>query len=65
MKGMSGGMSAKSVMSSPKFRAKIGVVMHEFKAGKLRSGGKKKVTDRKQAIGIALSEARKHMKGKK
>jgi len=58
-------MSAKSVMSSPKFHAKVGIVMREFKAGKLRSGGKTKVTDRKQAIAIALSEARKHMKGKK
>lgn len=35
---------------------KIGQVMHEFKAGKLTSYGKV-VTDRKQAIAIALSEA--------
>jgi hypothetical protein len=34
-------------------------VMHEKKAGTLRSGrSKKKVTSRKQAIAIALSEAR-------
>jgi hypothetical protein len=34
--------------------------MEEMKAGKLRSGGSgKKVTDRKQAIAIALSEARR------
>ena len=34
--------------------------MHEFKEGKLKSGkSKKKVTDRKQAIAIGLSEARK------
>jgi hypothetical protein len=34
-------------------------VMHERKAGTLRSGrSKKKVTSRKQAIAIALSEAR-------
>jgi len=43
---------------------KVGKVMHEFKAGKLRSGkpgpGKgPKVTKRKQAIAIGLSEARK------
>ncbi len=38
--------------------AKVEKVMHEFKAGKLKSGGTKKVTSRKQAVAIALSEAR-------
>lgn len=40
---------------------KVGMVMHEFKSGKLHSGSKhgSKVTDRKQAVAIALSEARK------
>ncbi|HEY1191105.1 MAG TPA: DUF6496 domain-containing protein [Gemmata sp.] len=38
---------------------KIGEVMHEFKNGKLKSGSGKKVTNRKQAIAISLSEARK------
>jgi hypothetical protein len=41
---------------------KIEKVMHEFKEGDLKSGkgGKGgKVTDKKQAIAIALSEARK------
>lgn len=35
--------------------------MHEFKVGKLHSGSKKgpEVTNRKQAVAIALSEARK------
>jgi hypothetical protein len=34
--------------------------MHEFKQGKLRSGRSgKKVTSRKQAIAIGLSEARR------
>lgn len=34
--------------------------MHKMKAGKLESGkSHKKVTDRKQAIAIGLSEARK------
>lgn len=38
--------------------------MHKFKRGKLRSGRSgKKVTSRKQAIAIGLSEARR--KGKK
>jgi len=41
--------------------AKVGKVMGEFKAGKLHSGGKKgpTVTSKKQAIAIAMSEARK------
>jgi len=33
--------------------------MHEFKLGKLKSGSGQKVTSRKQAIAIGLSEARK------
>jgi hypothetical protein len=33
--------------------------MHRKKRGKLRSGSGKKVTSRKQAIAIGLSEARK------
>ena len=33
--------------------------MDEFKKGELKSGGDKKVTDRKQAIAIGLSKARK------
>ncbi len=42
---------------------KVGEVMHEKKAGTLRSGSGKKVTSRKQAIAIGLSEARE--KGEK
>jgi Family of unknown function (DUF6496) len=39
--------------------ATVKQVMHERKAGTLRSGrSKKKVTSRKQAIAIGLSEAR-------
>ena len=39
---------------------KVGKVMDEMKAGTLRSGRSgKKVTSRKQAIAIGLSEARK------
>jgi hypothetical protein len=39
---------------------KVGKVMGEFKGGELHSGSKKgpKVTSRKQAIAIGLSEAR-------
>ena len=42
---------------------KIAKVLREFRRGKLRSGSKKgpKVSNRKQAIAIAISEA----KGKK
>lgn len=40
-------------------QAKVSKVMKEFKQGKLKSGGKKKVKDPKQAIAIALSEAGK------
>lgn len=42
----------------PKAAKKIAKVMHEFKEGTLRSGSGRKVTDRKQAIAVALSEAR-------
>jgi len=39
---------------------KVEKVMHEFKEGTLRSGGtNKKVTSRKQAVAIGLSEARR------
>lgn len=42
-------------------KAKVKKVMHEFKHDELHSGSKKgpKVSSRKQAIAIALSEARK------
>jgi hypothetical protein len=33
--------------------------MHEYKHGQLKSGGKRKVKNPKQAIAIALSEARR------
>ena len=36
---------------------KIHKVMGEFKRGSLKSSSKKKVTDRKQATAIAMSEA--------
>lgn len=52
--------SSKSYAQSPK----IHKVMHEFKHHTLHSGSKKgpKVTSRKQAVAIALSEARKGKK---
>jgi hypothetical protein len=44
-----------------KAQSKMGKVMREFKKGKLKGGKGKhpKVTSRKQAIAIGLSEARK------
>jgi hypothetical protein len=46
--------------------SKVRKVMHEFKVGTLHSGSKKGpvVKSRKQAVAIALSEARKSKKGK-
>lgn len=38
-------------------QAKVERVMHEFKEGDLKSGSGKKVTSRKQAVAIGLSEA--------
>jgi hypothetical protein len=40
-------------------RTKVAKTMDEFKAGALKSGSGRKVTSRKQAIAIGLSEARK------
>ena len=42
---------------SDKAQEKIGEVMGEFKEGKLKSSSGKKVTSRKQAIAIGISEA--------
>jgi hypothetical protein len=44
---------------SKKAGEKVEEVMHEMKEGKLKSGSGKKVTSRRQAVAIGLSEARK------
>ena len=44
---------------SEKASEKVGEVMREMKEGKLKSGSGKKVTSKKQAVAIGLSEARK------
>jgi hypothetical protein len=44
---------------SEKAGEKVEKTMHEMKEGTLKSGSGKKVTSRKQAIAIGLSEARK------
>lgn len=62
-------MAAKSLMDklnqytmakySEKAQDKVHKALHEEKEGKLKSGSGKKVTSKKQAIAIGLSEARK------
>lgn len=44
---------------SEKAGEKVEATMHEMKEGKLKSGNGQKVTSKKQAIAIGLSEARK------
>jgi len=44
---------------------KVSKVMREYKGGKLKSSSGKKVTSRKQAVAIALSEAGMARKKKK
>ena len=44
---------------SKKAQDKVEKAMHERKRGTLKSGSGKKVTSKKQAIAIGLSEARK------
>jgi hypothetical protein len=50
---------AKKTSSDSKGKRKVEKVMKEHKQGTLKSGSGKKVTSRKQAVAIALSEARK------
>jgi hypothetical protein len=44
---------------SEKASEKVAETLHEMKEGKLKSGSGKKVTSKKQAVAIGLSEARK------
>jgi len=52
-------MATKRTSSQGKGKSKIHKVMKEHKSGTLKSAGGKKVKSRKQAVAIALSEARK------
>jgi len=47
-----------------KMQAKVAKVMREYKAGKLKSSSGDKVTNQKQAVAIAMSEAEAVKKGK-
>lgn len=59
--GKKAGRAAKHEMKEGKKEKKVEKVMREYKSGKLHSGSKKgpKVKNRKQAIAIALSEAKR------
>jgi Family of unknown function (DUF6496) len=46
-------------MAKGRGRRKVGKVMGEYKRGSLRSSSGSKVRKRKQAVAIALSEARR------
>ena len=48
-----------------KAQKKIGKVMGEFKSGKLKSSSGQKVSSPKQAIAIAMSEAKMPMRGQR
>jgi len=52
-------MAQKKRSSSGKGKRKVARVMREKKHGTLKSGSGHKVKSRKQAVAIALSEARK------
>jgi len=52
-------LKGKYIMPSPRQKAKVRTVMHEYKTGQLKSSSGGKVTNRKQAVAIALSEARR------
>lgn len=53
--------SGNTAIKGKKAKGKLHKVLREFKMGTLRSGSGQKVTSRKQAIAIGISEARKAM----
>lgn len=59
-------LNAKGYSRSPKFKEKMKKVMREYKHGELKSYPTgKRVTNRRQAVAIGLSEARRAALGKK
>ena len=57
-------LSEATAMNSKQRQAKVRKVLKEFKAGTLKSSSGEKITDRRRAIAIALSEAGMSMQGK-
>jgi hypothetical protein len=53
------------IMTSKEKQAKVRFVMNEFKSGKLKSSSGEKITDPRQALAVALSEAGLSRKPKK
>ena len=51
-------------MTKKEKQAKVARVLREFKAGTLKGSDKKPITNRKQAIAVALSEAGMSRQGK-
>lgn len=52
-------MAGRTIITGRRAQAKIDTTLGEFKRGTLRSSAGPKVTNRKQAIAIALSKARR------
>lgn len=63
--GLEAEQTSTNAMDRFKKGGKVGKVMGEFKSGSLKSSSGQKVTNRKQAMAIAMSEAGKSMKTKK
>ena len=63
--GLEPNQSSTNAMDRFKKGGKVGKVMGEFNSGALKSSSGQKVTNRKQAMAIAMSEAGKSMKTKK
>jgi hypothetical protein len=57
--GSGGDMATRPATSASKGTGKVHKVMEEYKEGTLKSGSGDKVKSRKQAVAIALNEARK------
>jgi hypothetical protein len=61
-----GHLPTRSMSMMTKGQKKVGKVMGEYKAGKLHSGGTGKIVKNpKQAIAIAMSEAKLPMRGQR
>lgn len=59
MRKIKGYENPKDKINTPQEKEKVKKVLHEYKRGDLKTSSGKKVTDKKQAVAIALSEGRK------